>query len=101
MVVSLSQKGHSSPETVTEAQEACGITRPFTCQDYRWWWRTFLVSGGSAFYVLIYAIFYFVNKVLSLLLYEGATFLEETVGFGKGNGRTAQSQPVPRPAQGR
>ena len=32
-------------------------------QDYRWWWRTFLVSGGSAFYVLIYAIFYFVNKV--------------------------------------
>lgn len=35
-----------------------------TQQDYRWWWRTFLVSGGSAFYVLIYAIFYFVNKVL-------------------------------------
>lgn len=34
-------------------------------QDYRWWWRTFLVSGGSAFYVLIYAIFYFVNKVKS------------------------------------
>lgn len=32
-------------------------------QDYRWWWRTFLVSGGSAFYVLIYAVFYFVNKV--------------------------------------
>jgi len=23
-----------------------------------------LVSGGSAFYVLIYAVFYFVNKVL-------------------------------------
>lgn len=34
-------------------------------QDYRWWWRTFLVSGGSAFYVLIYAVFYFVNKVKS------------------------------------
>lgn len=35
----------------------------FSPQDYRWWWRTFLVSGGSAFYVLIYAVFYFVNKV--------------------------------------
>ena len=34
-------------------------------QDYRWWWRTFLVSGGSAFYVLIYAVFYFINKVKS------------------------------------
>ena len=32
-------------------------------QDYRWWWRTFLVSGGSAFYVLVYAVFYFINKV--------------------------------------
>lgn len=35
----------------------------FVSQDYRWWWRTFLVSGGSAFYVLIYAVFYFANKV--------------------------------------
>lgn len=34
-------------------------------QDYRWWWRTFVVSGGSAFYVLVYAVFYFVNKVRS------------------------------------
>lgn len=49
------------------------------------------MSGGSAFYVLIYAIFYFVNKVLLLLLCESATFLEEIVGFGKGNGGTAQS----------
>lgn len=46
------------------------------------------MSGGSAFYVLIYAIFYFVNKVL-LFSYESATFLEGIVGFGKGNGGTA------------
>lgn len=39
-------------------------------QDYRWWWRNFLVSGGSAFYVLVYAIFYFVNKVLPGWLVE-------------------------------
>lgn len=39
------------------------LTLLFPPQDYRWWWRNFLVSGGSAFYVLVYAIFYFVNKV--------------------------------------
>ncbi|XP_032622312.1 transmembrane 9 superfamily member 4 isoform X3 [Chelonoidis abingdonii] len=63
-------------------------------EDYRWWWRTFLVSGGSAFYVLIYAIFYFMNKldiveVIPSLLYFGYTalmvlsfwLLTGTIGF--------------------
>lgn len=48
------------------------------------------MSGGSAFYVLIYAVFYFVNKVF--LVGESAVFLGVTVGFGKGNGRLAESQ---------
>uniref|UniRef100_A0A4X2L0M8 Transmembrane 9 superfamily member n=1 Tax=Vombatus ursinus TaxID=29139 RepID=A0A4X2L0M8_VOMUR len=63
-------------------------------EDYRWWWRNFLVSGGSAFYVLIYAIFYFVNKLdivefIPSLLYFGYTalmvlsfwLLTGTIGF--------------------
>ncbi|XP_073538899.1 transmembrane 9 superfamily member 4 [Phyllobates terribilis] len=63
-------------------------------EDYRWWWRTFLVSGGSAFYVLIYAVFYFVNKLdivefIPSLLYFGYTtlmvlsfwLLTGTIGF--------------------
>ncbi|XP_038606478.1 transmembrane 9 superfamily member 4 isoform X1 [Tachyglossus aculeatus] len=63
-------------------------------EDYRWWWRIFLVSGGSAFYVLIYAVFYFVNKLdivefVPSLLYFGYTalmvlsfwLLTGTVGF--------------------
>ncbi|XP_016417510.1 transmembrane 9 superfamily member 4-like [Sinocyclocheilus rhinocerous] len=63
-------------------------------EDYRWWWRTFLVSGGSAFYVLVYAVFYFVNKLdivefIPSLLYFGYTtlmvlsfwLLTGTVGF--------------------
>ncbi|XP_076840236.1 transmembrane 9 superfamily member 4 [Brachyhypopomus gauderio] len=63
-------------------------------EDYRWWWRTFIVSGGSAFYVLIYAIFYFVNKLdivefIPSLLYFGYTalmvlsfwLLTGTIGF--------------------
>ncbi|KAJ8370745.1 hypothetical protein SKAU_G00107730 [Synaphobranchus kaupii] len=63
-------------------------------EDYRWWWRTFLVSGGSAYYVLVYAIFYFVNKLdivefIPSLLYFGYTalmvlsfwLLTGTIGF--------------------
>uniref|UniRef100_A0A3Q3GI36 Transmembrane 9 superfamily member n=1 Tax=Kryptolebias marmoratus TaxID=37003 RepID=A0A3Q3GI36_KRYMA len=63
-------------------------------EDYRWWWRTFLVSGGSAFYVLIYAVFYFINKLdivefIPSLLYFGYTtlmvltfwLLTGTIGF--------------------
>lgn len=53
------------------------------------------MSGGSAFYVLIYAIFYFVNKVSSFLLYGSVSFPEETVGFGKGNGGTHLLLSVP------
>uniref|UniRef100_A0A8C2FYX5 Transmembrane 9 superfamily member n=1 Tax=Cyprinus carpio TaxID=7962 RepID=A0A8C2FYX5_CYPCA len=63
-------------------------------EDYQWWWRTFLVSGGSAFYVLVYAVFYFVNKLdivefIPSLLYFGYTtlmvlsfwLLTGTIGF--------------------
>lgn len=47
-------------------------------QDYRWWWRSFVVSGGSAVYVLFYSIFYFFTKLeitefIPTLLYLGYT----------------------------
>ncbi|KAI5704368.1 hypothetical protein M8J75_004614 [Diaphorina citri] len=32
-------------------------------EDYHWWWRSFLVSGGSAVYVFLYSIFYFFTKL--------------------------------------
>merc|ERR1719305_190331 len=32
-------------------------------EDYRWWWRSFVVSGGSAVYVFAYSIFYFYTKL--------------------------------------
>ena len=32
-------------------------------QNYHWWWRSFLISGGSAVYIFLYSIFYFVTKV--------------------------------------
>lgn len=63
-------------------------------EDYHWWWRSFIVSGGSAVYVFIYSLFYFVNKLeitefIPTLLYFGYTFimvftfflLTGTIGF--------------------
>ncbi|XP_030079037.1 transmembrane 9 superfamily member 4 [Drosophila hydei] len=49
-------------------------------EDYRWWWRSFIVSGGSAVYVLFYSIFYFFTKLeitefIPTLLYLGYTGL--------------------------
>ncbi|XP_017037346.2 transmembrane 9 superfamily member 4 [Drosophila kikkawai] len=49
-------------------------------EDYRWWWRSFVVSGGSAVYVLFYSIFYFFTKLeitefIPTLLYLGYTGL--------------------------
>jgi hypothetical protein len=40
-------------------------------KDYHWWWRSFIASGGCAFYVFVYAIFYFITEVSpSPLLYH-------------------------------
>uniref|UniRef100_A0A1B6DT05 Transmembrane 9 superfamily member n=1 Tax=Clastoptera arizonana TaxID=38151 RepID=A0A1B6DT05_9HEMI len=63
-------------------------------EDYHWWWRSLVVSGGSAVYVLGYSIFYFVTKLeitefIPTLLYFGYTglmvltfwMLTGTIGF--------------------
>lgn len=63
-------------------------------EDYHWWWRSLLVSGGSAVYVLGYSIFYFMTKLeitefIPTLLYFGYTaimvltfwILTGTIGF--------------------
>lgn len=45
-------------------------------EDYNWWWRSFLTSGSSAFYLFGYAIVYFVTRLditapTSAILYFG------------------------------
>merc|ERR1712179_608358 len=63
-------------------------------EDYRWWWRSFVVSGGSAVYVAAYSVFYFVTKLeidefVPTLLYFSYTvimvvtfwLLTGTIGF--------------------
>lgn len=32
-------------------------------EDYRWWWRSFLVSASCSFYLFLYAIFYYFTKL--------------------------------------
>ncbi|KAG8222964.1 hypothetical protein J437_LFUL000259 [Ladona fulva] len=62
--------------------------------DYHWWWRSFIVSGGSAVYVFAYSVFYFATKLeitefIPTLLYFGYTtlmaltfwLLTGTIGF--------------------
>ncbi|KAL4235797.1 Transmembrane 9 superfamily member 4 [Mactra antiquata] len=49
-------------------------------EDYHWWWRSFIVSGGSAVYIFAYSVFYFITKLeitafVSTLLYFGYTLL--------------------------
>lgn len=49
-------------------------------EDYHWWWRSFIVSGGSAFYIFLYSIFYFFQKLqivsfVPIVLYFGYSFL--------------------------
>ncbi|EFJ35060.1 hypothetical protein SELMODRAFT_165859 [Selaginella moellendorffii] len=45
-------------------------------EDYNWWWRAYFTSGSSAFYLFLYATFYFftkleITKVTSGILYFG------------------------------
>jgi transmembrane 9 superfamily member 2/4 len=49
-------------------------------QDYHWWWRSFLTSGFTAFYLFIYCVHYFVTKLniedtASTFLYFGYTLI--------------------------
>ncbi len=50
----------------------------FVIQDYHWWWRSFLTSGFTAFYLFVYCVHYFVTKLeiegaASTFLYFGYT----------------------------
>lgn len=49
-------------------------------EDYHWWWRSFLTSGFTGFYLFIYCIHFFVTKLnitdaASTFLYFGYTLL--------------------------
>ncbi|VDD92675.1 unnamed protein product [Enterobius vermicularis] len=39
-------------------------------ENYHWWWKSFVISGGSAVYVMGYAAFYYFTKVSFNVLFE-------------------------------
>lgn len=50
----------------------------FYFQDYHWWWRSFLTSGFTSFYLCVYCVHYFMTKLeiegaASTFLYFGYT----------------------------
>lgn len=59
---------------------------PHHFQDYHWQWRSFLTSGFTAVYFLIYAIHYFFSKLqitgtASTILYFGYTMIMVLIFF--------------------
>lgn len=49
-------------------------------EEYRWHWRSFLIGGGSAFWVIAYGLFYWATRLsldsmTSRILYLGYLFL--------------------------
>jgi len=55
-------------------------------QDYHWQWRSFLTSGFTAVYFLVYAIHYFFSKLqitglASTILYFGYTIIMALIFF--------------------
>ncbi|KAF9428829.1 hypothetical protein BGZ94_000888 [Podila epigama] len=55
-------------------------------EDYHWWWRAFLTSGASAFYVSGYAVSYYftslqINSFTSTVLYFGWTSIMSLIFF--------------------
>lgn len=54
-------------------------------EDYKWWWRSYLTSGAAAFYMFLYALYYFATRLqitsfVSALLYFGYTAIM-SLGF--------------------
>ncbi|CAG9535319.1 unnamed protein product [Cercopithifilaria johnstoni] len=63
------------------AQISIVVTYFLLCaENYHWWWKSFVISGGSAIYVMGYAVFYYFSKLniigfIPTLLYFSYSFL--------------------------
>lgn len=47
-------------------------------EDYHWWWRAYLTSGASAFYMFLYSVFYFFTKLQITKFISGMLFFGYT-----------------------
>ena len=72
----------------------------FLPQDYNWWWRSFLTSGFTAFYLAVYCVHYFITKLeiegmASTFLYLGYTSIMVFMFFMMTGKRTHKFQIAP------
>merc|ERR1740130_256827 len=56
------------------------------CEDYNWWWRSFLTSGTSGLYVFLYSVLFFnsrlpIDKLVSVMLYFGYMAIMSIIFF--------------------
>jgi transmembrane 9 superfamily protein 2/4 len=54
--------------------------------DYRWWWKSYLVSGSVAIYIFAYSVYYYFNtlqmtRFSSFVLYFSYMFLGSAIAF--------------------
>eukprot|EP00923_Selenidium_pygospionis_P003839 GHVN01006125.1.p1 GENE.GHVN01006125.1~~GHVN01006125.1.p1 ORF type:complete len:349 (-),score=40.69 GHVN01006125.1:235-1281(-) len=50
------------------------------CEDYNWWWRSFLTSASCSVYIFVYSIYYWftrleLTRITSITLYLGYSFV--------------------------
>lgn len=45
-------------------------------ENYKWWWRSFLMGGSCAFYLFLYSIFYFLTRIQSRTVLLALLYLE-------------------------
>jgi len=58
-------------QIIISSQIAIIITYIQLCRkNYKWWWKCFVVSGSSAFWILIYSLYYYLD-ILRLKLLSG------------------------------
>eukprot|EP00992_Anisonema_acinus_P016036 TRINITY_DN9989_c0_g1_i3.p1 TRINITY_DN9989_c0_g1~~TRINITY_DN9989_c0_g1_i3.p1 ORF type:complete len:494 (-),score=99.48 TRINITY_DN9989_c0_g1_i3:116-1597(-) len=43
-------------------------------EDYRWWWRSFFISGSSGFHLFLYSIFYFATTLRMKKFWSGVIY---------------------------
>eukprot|EP00033_Pygsuia_biforma_P000911 GCRY01001051.1.p1 GENE.GCRY01001051.1~~GCRY01001051.1.p1 ORF type:complete len:548 (+),score=105.79 GCRY01001051.1:399-2042(+) len=48
------------------------------CEDYHWWWRSFLTSGASAGYMFLYSVIYYSSKLEISDFISGLVFFTYT-----------------------
>jgi hypothetical protein len=47
-------------------------------KDYRWWWRSFFIGGSTAFYVFLYALYFYIKKSAMVGFLQAAFFVGYT-----------------------